>query len=122
MGADLILAKVEIDRDRIPNWRAAEDHLLALSDEDCEGICQEESFDDDTPRERLARALQEVQMGWSDELRTMTVMYGKNTAWLIAGDMSYGDISEEISSLCLFDDSGMARAAGFFGYEYLGTL
>lgn len=132
MGADLIVSAVEIERGKEPLWGAAEEHLKGMIPRDVVGcvllIEQGEIIEDDISledveyeydvtedgaRKRLELALTECREGWLGERRGIVSMSLVANAVLIAADRSFGDPVEDVDSLSLFVDSGMAKAAGF---------
>ena len=132
MGADLMVAAVEIPHGKDPDWGAARRHLEGLSDREVVAVVllvqEGEVLDDDTPlaeiaeeygfvadeaRDRLDTALTECEMGWEGGCRGMASLSLAANAVLVAADRTTGEPVPEVDHLVIFVESGMAKAAGF---------
>lgn len=133
MGADLIAVSLVIDKDKKPDWDAAEKYLRDFSDaelierlgflaehwgvEDMLPEADSEHFAEDVEeyRDWLLARVAETQSAYEDGWRNTTHQYVRDTlVWTLA-DMSWGDPPEGYDSVCIFIDSGAAKAAGFDG-------
>jgi len=121
MGADLIVAVLEIEKGKQPDFDAAKKHLEGMSEKDCVNAYmdtlmkdRESDVDEDVnARDFLKKVLEDVKDGWNGNLRGMTTLALSKTYVLVAGDMSWGDMPEGCDAISAFYGSGMAKAAGF---------
>ena len=129
MGADLILAVLEIPHDVDPNFGAAKDKLDNFTKDDLLKLgvvlMQVSLFPDDDVftakdvKDVLSGAVEEVKACWMGDRRLATRLKLHSTTALIAGDSSWGDPVEECDAIAIFADSGLAHEAGFLDCEEL---
>lgn len=119
MGADLVASVLEIEKQQEPNWAAAKKFLDHLTDDECINIvcdvdcCLKDDVTANGARRRLKQALGDCQSGWQGDMRGMMRFDGAKTNMLIAGDRTWGDPVDEVTSMSLLVESGVAKVAGF---------
>lgn len=131
MGAELISAVLEIDKDVTPDWSAAEKHIQEMSDldamniySDCLGLGEEYTQEDlDGPesdcnpeivKRNMLHSMDNIKLGWENRLRSMNKIHLKDSIILLAAGTSWGDNVPECDDLFLFAGCGAANAAGFY--------
>jgi hypothetical protein len=118
MGADRVVAVLELPRSTVPNWGAARAQLAAMTDAECmDAWCDAEQADPGSapasPRSRLEEALTSCEQAWHGNERSMAVVLGAATNMLVAVGETWGDPVEGCADVELFAASGCAEAAGF---------
>ena len=138
MGADFLVAVLEIEKDRDPDWNAAKNHILAMSEHDLavilnEDHCLSEDEADYDEGDSFIRSIKEC-FGFSenkslhsyfldavDKCESMWNCDAHGTSFtlrdhsiLICGGTSWGDEPEGMGELTRFERCGAAKAAGFF--------
>ena len=138
MGADLIGTVLVIDKDKEPDWAAAEkwaenltaDELLGeqisdafentipcddeVSPENIEALSDEElKFCADERRERLLFCIKETKSAFDEYWRNTMYFYVRGAKVFVLAETSWGDSPEGLEELTLFELSGASKAAGF---------
>ncbi len=130
MGAELISAVLEMDRDNKPDWEAAESFIRNMSDldvlnkfSDILGLGDEYTSEDDmkelseevnSARSAFLEALDHCQSGWMNSHRYMNKIVLSKSVILLAAGESWGDNVSQCDSIFLFDGCGAAKVAGFY--------
>lgn len=116
MGADLIVAVLEIDHDKAPDWNALDAWLLKLTDKDLEERHVESPSDPDEKAtvDAIKAACNQVRDAYENGNRYTAAVRLSKTDVLIVGGLSWGDTPETVNEFDLFINSGAAKIAGFY--------
>jgi hypothetical protein len=131
MGAELISAVLEIDKNVEPNWSESEKFINSMTDLEVLNIYSDamqlgnEYLEEDLKdseilsevkdaREALINSLENCQAGWENQNRFMNKLKLRNNTILLAAGQTWGDNVPECDDIILFSESGAAKAAGFF--------
>lgn len=130
MGAELISAVLEIDRDCKPDWEAAENFIRNMSNLDVlnkfsdildlgdEYISEDDltEFSDQVKSARTAflDALESCQSGWMNSHRYMNKIVLSKSVILLAAGETWGDSIDQCDDILLFEGCGAAKVAGFY--------
>lgn len=103
MSADFIAAVLEFPKGKEPDWSAARNHIMGLSEHELAVVLNNtKGFDLNEEDEGFIDAVKE-------ELSTTNLVCGGSSRTL----SSWGDEPDGVSEMQLFENSGAAKAAGF---------
>ena len=124
MGADLICAYVEIEKDKKPKWEAANLFVKQMNEKSARAaFARIQQLDDDEHLEeyyegpylkQVVEACKEVQKAYSGVwYRCYSKLYLSKTEVLLAADRTWGDPVPAVDAMQLFVECGAAHVAGF---------
>lgn len=122
MGADLIINYLAMPADCEPNWDAARRRLAEMTDDDIVRTCRE-SLDKDVEgiediwlpgyMTDVRDIVDEVEDMWENGRHDTAMFTVGGIDIMVTGEMSWGDCSDSVRALEIFQCLGLDGVAGF---------